>query len=88
MIDKIYEHLKTRKKYNTLEIKYQSLKQELEDKIYEYNQLKRQMVLQQNVWETRVIELEQKLSKRGNKNVRNTNVESLKVSRKKSKDNK
>lgn len=88
LIDKIYEHLKTRKKYNTLEIKYQSLKQELEDKIYEYNQLKRQMVLQQNVWETRVIELEQKLGKRGNKNVRNTNIESLKVSRKKSKDNK
>lgn len=88
MLKHIYEHLKTRKKYNTLMVKYESLKEELEQKITEYNQLKRQMLIQQNVWETRVIELEQKLSKRGNKNVRNTNITGTKVSRKKQDNNK
>ncbi len=83
LIDKIYEHLKTKKKYNTLEIKYESVKADLEDKIYENNQLKRQLLLQQNVWETRVIELEKKISKRSGKSVSNTNNASSRVSRKK-----
>ena len=82
LLDRIYEHLKTKKKYNTLEIKYESLKQDLEDKIYENNQLKRQMILQQNVWETRVIELEKKLGKRGNKSVQKSTNTSARVSRK------
>lgn len=82
LLDRIYEHLKTKKKYNTLEIKYESLKQDLEDKIYENNQLKRQMTLQQNVWETRVIELEKKLGKRGNKRVQKSTNTSARVSRK------
>ena len=83
LIDRLYEHLKTKKKYNTLEIKYESVKADLEDKIYENNQLKRQLLLQQNVWETRVIELEKKISKRSGKSVSNTNNASTKVSRKK-----
>ena len=83
LLDKIYEHLKTKKKYNTLEIKYESVKADLEDKIYENNQLKRQLLLQQNVWETRVIELEKKISKRSGKSVSNTNNASSRVSRKK-----
>lgn len=82
LLDKIYEHLKTKKKYNTLEIKYRSAREELEDKIYENNQLKRQLILQQNVWETRVIELEKKLGKRGNKRVSKSTKSNIKVSRK------
>ena len=88
MLKHIYEHLKTRKKYNTLMVKYESLKEELEQKITEYNQLKRQMLIQQNVWETRVIELEQKLSKRGNKNVPKSMPKNTKISRRKQDNNK
>lgn len=88
LLDKIYEHLKTKKKYNTLEIKYESLKQDLEDKIYENNQLKRQMVLQQNVWETRVIELEKKLGKGGNKRVSKSTNANTKLSGKEQDNNK
>lgn len=88
LLSRINEHLKTRKKYNTLEIKYETLKQDLENKIYEYNQLKRQMIIQQNVWETRIIELETKLSKRGGKSVSNTKSKSVRASRKKQDNNK
>lgn len=88
LITKIYEHLKTKRKYNTLQVKYETLKAELEDKITEYNQLKRQYILEKNTWETKFIELTKKNMKGVAKNVRNTNIESLKVSRKKSKDNK
>lgn len=88
LIDRLYEHLKTKKKYNTLEIKYESVKADLEDKIYENNQLKRQLLLQQNVWETRVIELEKKISKRSGKSVSNTKSKSVRVSRKEQDNNK
>lgn len=37
MLKHIYEHLKTRKKYNTLLIKYEAKKDELEQKIIELN---------------------------------------------------
>lgn len=60
----IYEHLITKKKYNTLEMNFELLKADLEDKIYENKQLRRQLQLKDNVWETRVIELEKKLSKK------------------------
>lgn len=88
LITKIYEHLKTKRKYNTLQVKYETLKAELEDKITEYNQLKRQYILEKNTWETKFIELTKKNLKGVAKNVRNTNLEGTKVSRKKSKDNK
>lgn len=88
LITKIYEHLKTKRKYNTLQVKYETLKAELEDKITEYNQLKRQYILEKNTWETKFIELTKKNMKGVAKNVRNTNLEGTKVSRKKSKDNK
>lgn len=88
LITKIYEHLKTKRKYNTLQVKYETLKAELEDKITEYNQLKRQYILEKNTWETKFVELTKKNMKGVAKNVRNTNLEGTKVSRKKSKDNK
>lgn len=41
MLKQIYEHLKTRKKYNTLMIKYETKKEELEQKIVELNTQKK-----------------------------------------------
>lgn len=84
----IYEHLITKKKYNSLQVKYDTLKQELEDKITEYNLLKRQYILEKNTWEMKFIELTQKKMKGVAKNVRNTNLEGTKVSRRKSNNNK
>ena len=40
-MNKIYEHLKTRKKYNTLEIKYQAKCEELDDRVIQLNTEKR-----------------------------------------------
>lgn len=42
MVKQIYEHLKTRKKYNTLQLKYDIKCEELEEKIIELN-LERKM---------------------------------------------
>lgn len=85
----LYEHLKTRKKYNTLLIKYETLKDSLEEKITECNLLKRQMIIKDNTWESRIIELEKKLSKKvGGKNVRKPKTSSVKLSRTKQNDNK
>lgn len=88
MMKHIYEHLKTRKKYNTLQNKYETLKEDYEAKVTEYNELKRQMVIQKNVWETRIIELEKKLSKRSGKSVSKSKSNSVKVSRKEQNNNK
>lgn len=88
MMKHIYEHLKTRKKYNTLQNKYETLKEDYEAKVTEYNELKRQMVIQKNVWETRVIELEKKLSKRSGKGVSKSKSKNITISRKKQDNNK
>lgn len=57
MTDKIYEHLKTRKKYNTLELKYDVKCEELERKILELNTEKRVRVKQQEIFNERLTEL-------------------------------
>lgn len=57
MIDKIYEHLKTRKKYNTLELKYDVKCEELERKVLELNTEKRVRVKQQDIFNERLQEL-------------------------------
>lgn len=57
MINKIYEHLKTRKKYNTLELKYDVKCEELEHKILELNTEKRIKVKQQELFEEKIKEL-------------------------------
>lgn len=88
LITKIYEHLKTKRKYNTLQVKYETLKAELEDKITEYNQLKRQYILEKNTWETKFIELTKKNMKGVKKDVSNTKSKSVRVSRKEQDNNK
>lgn len=57
MIKKIYEHLKTRKKYNTLELKYDVKCEELEHKVLELNTEKRVRMKQQELFEIRIKEL-------------------------------
>lgn len=57
MKEKLYEHLKTRKKYNTLELKYDVKCEELERKILELNTEKRVRVKQQDLFNERLTEL-------------------------------
>ena len=57
MKEKIYEHLKTRKKYNTLELKYDVKCEELEHKILELSTEKRVRIKQQDLFNERIQEL-------------------------------
>lgn len=54
MKDKIYEHLKTKKKYNTLELKYNVKCEELEHKILELNTEKKLRIKQQDIFNERL----------------------------------
>lgn len=81
----IYEHLKTRKKYNTLKLKYEVLKEDYEKKVLEYEQLKYQQRVIKEVWEKKIEEQEEKileLKKKGvKKNVSKSNTGSIEVPR-------
>ena len=83
----IWEHLKTKRKYNTLLLKYDVLKEDYERKVNELSTEKRIHLKRQEIWEQRLKEQEEEIiklkKKGGNKNVRNTNKSSTKVSRKK-----
>ena len=57
IMNKIYEHLKTRKKYNTLELKYEVKCEELEKKIFELNVEKRTKQKQQDIYEEKLKQL-------------------------------
>ena len=57
MFKKIYEHLKTRKKYNTLELKYDVKCEELEHKVVELNTERKFRMKQQELFEIRINEL-------------------------------
>ena len=57
MIKQIYEHLKTRKKYNNLQLKYDVKCDEFEEKILEYNTEKKIKLMQRNAYEKRISEL-------------------------------
>lgn len=54
MKNRIYEHLKTKKKYNTLELKYNVKCEELEHKVLELNNEKRFRQKQQELYEERI----------------------------------
>lgn len=60
MIDKIYEHLKTKKKYNTLELKYRVKCDELDRKIVELNTEKRIKLKQFEIFEKELKDLTEK----------------------------
>lgn len=57
MREKIYEHLITKRKYNTLKLKYDVKCDELEHKILELNTEKRIRVKQQDLMNNRIQEL-------------------------------
>lgn len=74
MMKHIYEHLKTKKKYNTLELKYNVKCNELEEKIVELNTERRTRRIEKQKFEEQIaklveenIKLKQK-KKGGNKN--------------------
>ena len=59
----IYEHLKTRKKYNTLMLKYEVARDDLEKKIVELNTERRIRMKQQEIWERTLKEQEEEIVK-------------------------
>lgn len=68
----IYEHLKTKKKYNALQLRYDILREDLDKKTTELNVERQIWKKKQNVWEDTLLKQEQeiiKLKKRKTKNV-------------------
>ncbi len=68
----IYEHLKTKKKYNALQLRYDILREDLDKKTTELNVERQIWKKKQNVWEDTLLKQEQeiiKLKKRKSKNV-------------------
>ena len=61
MRKEILEHLKTRKKYNTLEIKYQAKCEELDDRVIQLNTEKRIKKKQQELYSEKIEELTNKI---------------------------
>ena len=55
----IYEHLKTKKKYNTLMIKYETKCEELDNKIVQLNTEKRVKLKQQELYYEKIKEMTQ-----------------------------
>lgn len=60
MKEKIYEHLKTKKKYNTLQLKYDVKCDELEHKILELNTEKNLRIKQQEIFNEKLQQLIEK----------------------------
>lgn len=90
-LDRLNEHLKTKKKYNTLEMKYEILKNDYETKVVQYDQLKRDFKATREVWVEELQRQEKeiiKLKKRGVKDVSKSTNASVKVSRAKQDNNK
>ena len=63
----IYEHLVTKKKYNTLELKYEVKCDELDHKVLELNTEKRQQQKQQELYDKKIKELTEENLKLKNK---------------------
>ena len=61
MLKHIYEHLKTRKKYNTLQLKLDVVKEELERKQIELNTERQIHKKRQEIWEKKLKEQEEEI---------------------------
>lgn len=59
----MWEHLKTRKKYNTLKLKYEILQEDYEKKITELNTEKRIHLKRQEIWEQKLKDQEEEIAK-------------------------
>lgn len=67
----LYEHLKTKKKYNTLKIKYEVARDELERKQVELNAERRIHTKRQIVWEEKLKEQEEEIIKLKKRRIKN-----------------
>lgn len=63
MMKHLYEHLKTKKKYNTLELKYNVKCNELEEKIVELNTEKRVRKIEREKYEEQISKLTKEIIK-------------------------
>ena len=78
MLDKIYEHLKTKRKYNTLNLKYEVLQDEYDKKVVELNTEKRIRIIEKNKFEDEIQKLTEEIvklkggKKNERKNTKNT----------------
>ncbi len=61
IIKSIYEHLRTKKKYNTLKLKYEVAKEDLEKKQVELNTERRIHLKQKEIWEKKLKEQEEEI---------------------------
>lgn len=59
ILEKLYEHLKTKKKYNTLRLKYEVLKDEYDQKVSELNTQKKIQQKLMEIWEKKLKEQEE-----------------------------
>lgn len=59
LLNKIFEHLRTKKKYNTLRLKYEVLKEEYDQKVSELNTQRKIQQKLMNIWETKLKEQEE-----------------------------
>ena len=59
----IYEHLKTRKKYNLLQLNYDVLREEYDKKTIELNTERRIHLKQKEIWEQKLKDQEEEIIK-------------------------
>ena len=71
LMKNIFEHLKTKKKYNTLKLKYEIAKDELERKQVELNTERRIHTKRQIVWEEKLKEQEEEIIKLKKRRIKN-----------------
>lgn len=84
LLDKIYEHLKTKKKYNALQLRYDILREDLDKKTTELNVERQIWKKKQHVWEDTLLKQEQEIvelkRRKGKKNVSKSKVANTKLS--------
>lgn len=71
LLKSVYEHLKTKKKYNTLLLKYEVAREDLEKKQIELNTQKRINLKEKEIWEQRLKEQEEEIIKLKKRKVKN-----------------
>ncbi len=69
----IYEHLITKKKYNTLKLKYEVAREDLEKKQVELNTERRIHLKQKEVWEKKLKDQEEEIIKLRRRRRKNEN---------------
>jgi hypothetical protein len=77
MIKQIYEHLKTKKKYNTLQLKYECKCEELERKILELDTQKKINRTEREMFEKAIENYVELLAKEKEKNKKKRNKEKV-----------